>query len=123
MYNYKFNLIEQALKLPPNAPYNCRWPMKFGQLNTHNGIGGSLSSITTDLETLWGKAIEKYLDIPLKDLSYYRAVLLLPDMINRNHAKLLIDVILNCLKFSCVLVHQVQLHFNSFESLVVFKKH
>ncbi|XP_002166225.2 actin-related protein 8 isoform X1 [Hydra vulgaris] len=97
---------EQVLKLPPNSPYSCRWPMRFGELNTHSGIGGSISSILTDLETLWGKAIEKYLDIPLKDLSYYRAVLLLPDMMNKSHAKLLIDVILNRLKFSCILVHQ-----------------
>ena len=81
--------------------------MAYGNLNCHAGVGGSLTSIAADLETLWGTAIEIFLDIPVRDLNYYRAVLLIPDIFNRNHVKLLIDVLLNQLKFSCVIVNQV----------------
>ena len=97
---------EQVLTLHSSAPYFCRWPYANGQLNVNEGVGNSLSSIAADLETLWGSAIETYLNIPIKDLSYYRAVLLIPDIFNRNHVKTLVDIILSRLKFSRVTVAQ-----------------
>ena len=48
-----------------------------------------------------------YLDIPLKDLKYYRAILLVPDIFNRQHIKEMINILLNGLGFSCAIVHQV----------------
>ena len=45
--------------------------MRRGRLNVHAGIGGSLSSISQDLEDIWGEAIEGHLDIPLKDLKVF----------------------------------------------------
>lgn len=54
--------------MKPNAGYNLHWPVRRGQLNLHSGVGGSLSSVITDLETILGQAIQGGLDIPLKDL-------------------------------------------------------
>ena len=102
----EFFIGEPVLSLPSNAPYFCKWPYANGQLNVNEGVGNSLTSIAADLETLWGSAIETHLNIPLKDLSNYRAVLLIPDIFNRNHVKTLVEVVLNRLKFSCVIVAQ-----------------
>lgn len=48
--------------------YTLHWPMKGGSLNLHSGIGGSLSCICANLETIWAYAIETVLNIPLSSL-------------------------------------------------------
>ena len=101
-----FLIGDQVLTLHSSAPYNVRWPYALGQLNINDGVGGSSTSVAEDIETLWGHAIETYLNIPIKDFSYYRAVLLVPDVFNRSHVKMLIDIVLNRLKFSCITVAQ-----------------
>ena len=52
----------------PGDHYNLHWPIRRGRFNIHNNVGGTLSAIMQDLEDLWSMAIEKYLDIPIKDL-------------------------------------------------------
>lgn len=37
-------------------------------MNLHPGPGGSLTAVLADLEVIWSHAIQKYLEIPLKDL-------------------------------------------------------
>ncbi|XP_066935887.1 actin-related protein 8-like [Clytia hemisphaerica] len=101
-----FVIGEEALNLQSNAPFHCRWPIKHGQLNLHDGVGGTPSALAEDIVTLWGNAIETLLNIPIGDLSFYRAVLLVPDNFNRSHVKLLVDLILNRLNFSCVIACQ-----------------
>ena len=61
-------LTSQAFYLGPNEPYDLRWPIRRGKLNLHSGPGGSLTSVLQDLCDLWSTAIQKYLDIPIKDL-------------------------------------------------------
>ena len=58
----------QTYYMKPNTGYSLHWPMRYGRLNVHDGPGGTLSSVVADIELLWGQAIQKYLDIPLKDL-------------------------------------------------------
>jgi actin-related protein 8 len=50
------------------ADYSIHFPVKRGELNIHPGVGGSLSAIMHDLETIWSYVIEKLLRIPLKNL-------------------------------------------------------
>lgn len=97
---------EQAQYLDPNAPYIVSWPLKYGQLNIHNGCDGSLQSVCSKLETLWSLAIQMYLDIPIKDFQYYRVVLIVPDIFNRQHLKEMTNILLNRLGFACVILHQ-----------------
>lgn len=52
----------------PLDSYNIHWPIRRGQLNLHAGPGGSLTAVLADLEVIWSHAIQKYLEIPLKDL-------------------------------------------------------
>ncbi len=75
-----------------------------GRLNVNNGLGGSLTSVISDLESIWSLAIEKYLDIPLNQLNQYRVILIIPDVYNRNHVKCLIDLLLINLQFEGLIV-------------------
>ena len=61
------NLL-QALLVEPHKDYNLHWPMRRGRLNVHNGPCGTLTSVLSDLELIWGTAIQTMLDIPIKDL-------------------------------------------------------
>eukprot|EP00794_Sanderia_malayensis_P009126 gene9126-10099_t len=97
---------EQAQYLDPNAPYTLVYPIKNGQLNLHSGPDGSFTAVCAKLETLWSLAIQMYLDIPVKDFQYYRAVLIVPDIFNKHHLKEMANILLNHLGFSNVILHQ-----------------
>ena len=58
----------QALLVEPHKDYNLHWPIRRGRLNVHDGPCGTLTAVLSDLELIWGYAIQNMLDIPLKDL-------------------------------------------------------
>lgn len=101
-----FLIGDDALYIDEKDCYDIQWPIVKGQLNVHNGRYGSLSSVITSLKTLWGSAIETFLHIPLKDLPNFRCVLLIPDLYNHQHVKEMVDMLLNSLKFSSIMIHQ-----------------
>uniref|UniRef100_A0A665U5X0 Actin-related protein 8 n=1 Tax=Echeneis naucrates TaxID=173247 RepID=A0A665U5X0_ECHNA len=96
----------QALYVNPSDCYNIHWPVVRGQLNVRPGPGGSLTAVLADLETIWSYVIQKHLEIPLKDLKYYRCVLLVPDIYNRQHIKEVVNMLLIKMGFSAIIVHQ-----------------
>ena len=55
----------QVLYLPPNSGYRVWKPIKNGCLNL--SPSQSLSSMRSQLEDLWTRAIEEYLDLPRKE--------------------------------------------------------
>uniref|UniRef100_A0A3Q1I2Y0 Uncharacterized protein n=1 Tax=Anabas testudineus TaxID=64144 RepID=A0A3Q1I2Y0_ANATE len=91
---------EEALHVNPSDCYNIHWPIVRGQLNLHSGPGGSLTAVLADLETIWTNVLQKHLDIPLKDLKYYRCILLVPDIYNRQHIKEVVNMLLLNMGFS-----------------------
>uniref|UniRef100_A0A3B4ZLI0 Actin related protein 8 n=1 Tax=Stegastes partitus TaxID=144197 RepID=A0A3B4ZLI0_9TELE len=97
---------EEALYVNPSDCYNIHWPMMRGQLNVHSGPGGSLTAVLADLETIWSHVLQKHLEIPLKDLKYYRCILLVPDIYNRQHIKEVVNMLLLNMGFSAIIVHQ-----------------
>uniref|UniRef100_A0A3B4FSQ5 Actin-related protein 8 n=1 Tax=Pundamilia nyererei TaxID=303518 RepID=A0A3B4FSQ5_9CICH len=97
---------EEALYVNPTDCYNIHWPVVRGQLNVHAGPGGSLTAVLADLETIWSHVIQKHLEIPLKDLKYYRCILLVPDIYNRQHIKEVVNMLLLNIGFSAIIVHQ-----------------
>ncbi|KAK1786881.1 hypothetical protein P4O66_017264 [Electrophorus voltai] len=97
---------EEALNVNPTDSYSIHWPICRGQLNVHSRPGGSLTAILEDLETIWSHAIQKLLEIPLKDLKYYRCILLIPDIYNRQHVKEVVNMVLLKMGFSAIVVHQ-----------------
>ncbi|XP_028850073.1 actin-related protein 8 [Denticeps clupeoides] len=97
---------EEALYVNPSDVFNVHWPISRGQLNLHDGPGGSLTSVIADLEAIWCHTIQKLLEIPLKDLKYYRCILLIPDIYNRQHVKEMVNMLLINIGFSAIVVHQ-----------------
>ncbi|XP_012261111.1 actin-related protein 8 [Athalia rosae] len=85
---------DEILSLSPDADYNIHFPYKRGELNVHAGPGGSLRAVLADLKTIWEYVLTKKMDIPLKDLRHYRAVLVVPDIYNRQYLKELTTLLL-----------------------------
>ncbi|CAJ1055577.1 Actin-related protein 8 [Xyrichtys novacula] len=100
-----FLVGEEAIFVNPNDCYDIHWPIMRGQLNIHCGPGGSLTAVLADLETIWSHTIQKQLDIPLKDLKYYRCILLVPDICNRQHIKEVVNMLLLVMGFSGVCMY------------------
>uniref|UniRef100_A0A3Q2C7B5 Actin-related protein 8 n=1 Tax=Cyprinodon variegatus TaxID=28743 RepID=A0A3Q2C7B5_CYPVA len=97
---------EEALYVNPSDCYDIHWPVVRGQLNVHSGPGGSLTAVLADLEDIWSHVIQKHLEIPLKELKYYRCILLVPDIYNRHHVKEIVTMLLQNMGFSGIIVHQ-----------------
>jgi len=96
---------DQVLYVHPPDQFNLHFPYRRGDLNVHSGVGGSLTSVLRDIETIWGHCIENLLEIKKSDLKHYRAVLVIPDIYNRLYLKELVSLLLNQLGFGgCFLV-------------------
>ncbi|XP_037510953.1 actin-related protein 8 isoform X8 [Rhipicephalus sanguineus] len=95
----EFFIGEEVLYLNPEQRFHVHWPIRRGRLNVHSGVGGSLVSVLAHLEAIWGMAIQQYLEIPLKDLKHYRAVLVIPDVHARDHVRELVQLLLCKLGF------------------------
>ncbi|XP_024149192.1 actin-related protein 8 isoform X1 [Oryzias melastigma] len=97
---------DEALCVNPSDCYNIHWPIVRGQFNIHSGPGGSMTAVLADLEAIWSQIIQKHLEIPLKDLKYYRCILLVPTIYNRQHIKEVVNMLLLNMGFSAIIVHQ-----------------
>lgn len=76
-----------VLRLDPNGSFNIHFPIRRGEFNIHSQVNGSMFSVLEDLKTIWEFAIKNYLDINLRDLNQYKAVLIIPDIYNRKRVK------------------------------------
>ncbi|KAG5865088.1 hypothetical protein JTB14_028192 [Gonioctena quinquepunctata] len=93
------------LRLNPEEDFNIHFPYKRGDLNIHNGAGGSITAIMADLETIWCHVLETNFQITQKDLKYCKAVLVIPDVYNRTYLRELMYLLLSKMGFgSCFLV-------------------
>jgi actin-related protein 8 len=56
-------VIFQIFNIDPEKVYNIFFPISNGELNVNGQIGGSLTAVLGDLETIWTHCINKLLDI------------------------------------------------------------
>jgi actin-related protein 8 len=59
-----------------------------------------------DIKTIWEYAIKNYLEINLRELSQYKAVLIIPDIYNRKRVKEMTALLFNMGFASCILVQE-----------------
>lgn len=85
---------DDILNLSPDDNYNIHFPYRRGELHVHSGLGGSLKSVLADLKTIWEYVLKEKMNIPIRDLKHYRAVLIIPDIYNRHYLKELTTLIL-----------------------------
>ena len=64
----------KVLYVHPANEFNVHFPFSRGDLNVHGGVGGSLSAVLADIETIWGHCIENLLEIPKSDLKVRTAI-------------------------------------------------
>lgn len=76
-----------VLRLDPNGSFNVHFPIRRGEFNIHKEVGGSITSVLEDMKSIWEYAIRNYLDINLRDLHQYKAVLIIPDVYSRKRVK------------------------------------
>lgn len=101
---------DDILSLDPEEDFNIHFPYKRGELNVHSGPGGSIRAVMADLKTIWEYVLTEKLNIPLKDLRHYRAVLVIPDIYHRPYLKELTTLILCEIGFGSCFLLQVSLH-------------
>lgn len=91
----KVNYVVGAdvLRLDPKGGFNLHFPIRRGEFNIHSSVNGSMFSVLEDLKTIWEYAIKNYLDINLRDLNQYKAVLIIPDIYNRKRVKEMVGLI------------------------------
>lgn len=57
---------DEVLELDPNGPFNVHFPIRRGDFNIHSGVGGSMTSVLTDLQEIWEYVLSVHLNISLK---------------------------------------------------------
>lgn len=102
---------DDILNLNEQENYNIHFPYRRGELNVHSGPGGSLRSVLADLKTIWEYVLTAKMDVPLRDLRHYRAVLIIPDIYNRHYLKELTTLMLCEIGFGGCFLLQVSLRF------------
>lgn len=60
---YLILFLFQIFSIAPDLGYNIFFPISNGELNINDQIGGSLTAVLADLETIWTHCINSLLDI------------------------------------------------------------
>jgi actin-related protein 8 len=95
-----------VLRLNPNSEFNIHFPIRKGELNIHNNVGGSMNATLSHIREIWEFAIKNYLDVSLKELCHYKAVLIIPDIYNRKRVKLLTGLLFEMGFKACILIQE-----------------
>uniref|UniRef100_A0A6A7G4U5 Actin-related protein 8 isoform X1 n=2 Tax=Hirondellea gigas TaxID=1518452 RepID=A0A6A7G4U5_9CRUS len=97
---------DEVLNISPHAPYHIHYPWQRGDLNSHGGIGGSLTAVMSDLELIWSSAIQDKLNIAHSDFKMYGCCVVIPDLYNREHVVHITELLLNSMGFAACFVFQ-----------------
>lgn len=103
---------DDILLLGPEDVYNIHFPYRRGDLNIHSGPGGSIRSVMADMKTIWEYVLTEKMNISLKDIKHYRAVLVIPDIYNRQYLKEFVTLMLHDIGFKECFLLQVSLIFS-----------
>lgn len=57
---------DDVIHLNPYGEFNVHFPIRRGELNLHAGVGGSLTSIMSDLQDIWQYVLKVHLGINTK---------------------------------------------------------
>ncbi|VAH24722.1 unnamed protein product [Triticum turgidum subsp. durum] len=95
---------EDALKIPPSAPYCLGRPIRRGHFNISQNY--SLHQVLEDLRTIWNRMLTEKLHINPKDRHLYSAILVLGETFDNREMKEMLSIVLCDLGFSTAVVHQ-----------------
>ena len=97
---------DKVWSITEDDKYDIHFPLKGGDLNIHEGVGGSLTAVFADLEAIWRCAVTNELGVSTEDLGSYRAMIILPTLGIRNHIKHYVTMLLIKMGFEACFVLQ-----------------
>lgn len=103
----RFLCGEEAVHLPPDAPYALRRPMYAGRLNA--SCEGDVRKVCGWMVDAWTWVLETKLKLDKHKRKELGAVLILPDVMARWEAKEMVNLVLKELEFGSIVVHQESL--------------
>lgn len=74
---------------PASGDFNIHFPIRRGDLNIHNNVGGSITATLEQIRCIWEYSVKNFLDVTAEELRNHKAVLIIPDIYNRKRIKLL----------------------------------
>lgn len=110
------------LNLDPDGEFNIHFPMRRGEFYVHDGIGGSLTSVMADFQTIIEHALTEKLQINLKEIQQYKAVMVIPDIYNRTLLKEVMNLLIKSIGFGSAFLVQV-IEFNKTFWLLLYMIH
>ncbi len=102
----EFVIGDDVLRIHPTDGYNIHFPYKRGEINVHEDVGGSQTSILADLGMIWTHAIETLLEINRRDFEGYKVVLVISALYNRSLIKHFMTLLLKEIGFGQAFVLQ-----------------
>jgi len=100
----RFLVGEEALAVPPEAPYELFWPIHGDDLPPTTVR--SRTAAMADMEHIWRSAIERHLHVSPAALASFKLLVVLPDTASRTLVKEIVTMALAALGFGFVCVHQ-----------------
>ena len=102
-HNPDFFCCEEAVHIPPEAPYDLFWPVNRGQLNI---MEKSAIACVGDIADILEYLITKHLKIPKSKFKSRKVVYIIPDLHDRKHTREMVNMLLKDLGFAaCMLQH------------------
>jgi len=105
----------EALRIPDNSTprYRLFWPIQYGTFNERDYQ--SKRRVLEDVSVILEEGIKRELNIEKKDLKLYSAVLVVPDLYDKNYVTEMLNLLLKEFWFAQVCI--VQVHPRSLDGL------
>lgn len=97
----------EALKIPDASTprYKLLWPIRYGWLNERDYA--SKRRLMEDIQIIIEESIKNELGLDKRELPNYRAVLVVPDLYERNYVTDMVELLMKEIRFSEICIIQV----------------
>lgn len=98
---------QEALRIPDASipRYKLLWPIRYGWLNERDYA--SKRRLLEDIQIIIEEGLKNELGLDKKDLVNYRAVLVVPDLYERNYVTDMVELLMREIRFSEICIIQV----------------
>ncbi|TGZ77044.1 chromatin remodeling complex subunit [Ascodesmis nigricans] len=104
----EFYVGMDALRIPDdsNPAYRSHWPIRYGGFNEKDQRYKSKRRLLEDIDCIITEGIKKELGLERKQLRDYRAVLVIPDLYEKNYVIEMVDMFMKEIRFAEVCIMQ-----------------
>jgi len=104
----EYYIGNEALRIPDTSTprYKLQWPIRHGWLNERDYK--SKRRLMEDIQIIIEEGIKNELKLDKRELPNYRAVLVIPDLYERNYVVDMVDMLMKEMRFSEICIIQVR---------------